>query len=608
MPDRDSRRVLSDRSAEILHPDKPVVIDVDEVSLDYNSANQKLNSLKEFFVAAMKRQLMFKSFRAVDRISIKVQSGDVYGILGTNGSGKSTLLKTISGVLEPTEGTISIEGKIVPLIEMGAGFDYELTARENVYLNGSLLGYPKKFIDQHFDAIVEFAEVEDFLDLPLKNYSSGMVSRIAFAIATVIVPDILIVDEVLSVGDQMFRKKCEKRIQKLIREFGTTVLIVSHSSSQIERMCNKAIWIDKGHMRMVGEAKEVSRAYQALGGHTGSEEAERYLCNLLDLEYVESSNIVQQLSGQNELIVNDLLNRLLVARNGSLDHVIVVDSDEPMIRLMGLALAAQHGGMLVYTDLGELSAKAMAYLASVHPSKVLILDSGIIKAATIQDIGRICGSPEIEVMKDLSLPSLSRKCLVESTQQEGGSSTAVLVTGPLGAAVVTLSGLIYRHKLPVVVADGSPESIEEAIELLSEGGISEVICLYHAEETFSRARSVAEAREMNVVGLVDDATDDANQAAFEWVLSQGDPIKSIYVTALDESVHALSVAPLAGCEGALILAVDHVSMDSMQRVLEDISHCSGGIERVRLIGSDGYFDPVDNELFTKSAIMPPDKH
>lgn len=183
--------------------------------------------------------------------------------MGTNGSGKSTILKIIAGVLEPSKGKCTVNGNIAPLIELGAGFDMDLSARENIYLNGALLGYSKDFINEHFDEIVEFAEVEKFLDMPLKNYSSGMVSRIAFAIATVIVPEILVVDEVLSVGDFMFQRKCENRITQLIEEHGVTVLIVSHSNDQIARLCNKAIWIEKGHTRLMGDAGYVARIYGA---------------------------------------------------------------------------------------------------------------------------------------------------------------------------------------------------------------------------------------------------------------------------------------------------------------------------------------------------------
>lgn len=240
------------------------VITVDHVDMVFNIANEQLNSLKEYFIKLVRRELMFREFKALEDISFTVNKGDVYGIVGTNGSGKSTLLKIVAGVLEPTRGSCTINGTIAPLIELGAGFDFELTARENVYLNGSLLGYSKEFIDDNFDSIIDFAEIGDFVDMPLKNYSSGMVARIAFAVATATVPDILIVDEALSVGDFLFQQKCERRITELVENHGTTLLFVSHSIDQVESLCRQALWIEKGHMRMQGEVHEVCEAYRSL--------------------------------------------------------------------------------------------------------------------------------------------------------------------------------------------------------------------------------------------------------------------------------------------------------------------------------------------------------
>ena len=230
------------------------VVVVDHVNMVFNMASERLNSLKEYFLALVKGKLMFKEFRALNDISFTV-----------NRSGKSTMLKIIAGVLEPTNGSCRVNGTIAPLIELGAGFDFELTARENIYLNGALLGYSKQFIEEAFDDIVDFAELRDFLDVPLKNYSSGMVARIAFAIATATKPDLLIVDEVLSVGDFLFQQKCEQRINSLINDDHVTVLIVSHSTEQIERLCNRCVWIEKGQLRMVGPAQEVCQAYRSLG-------------------------------------------------------------------------------------------------------------------------------------------------------------------------------------------------------------------------------------------------------------------------------------------------------------------------------------------------------
>ncbi len=276
---------------------RETMVSVNDVSMVFNMASQRLTNLKEYAIAIARHELMFKEFRALQHISIEVKRGDVFGILGTNGSGKSTLLKIIAGVLEPTEGSVEIRGNIAPLIELGAGFDFELTARENIYLNGALLGYPKPFIAEHFDEIVDFAEIGDFLDLPLKNYSSGMVARIAFAIATIIVPDILIVDEVLSVGDTMFQQKCERRIQTLISEYNTTVLIVSHNTEQVERLCNKAIWIEKSHPRLLGPADAVCAAYRALGGHRGSAKSETLIYELLEKPADYPKNYFETIGG-----------------------------------------------------------------------------------------------------------------------------------------------------------------------------------------------------------------------------------------------------------------------------------------------------------------------
>ena len=242
---------------------EPMIV-LDHVDMAFNIANEQLNSLKEYFIKALKRELFFREFMALKDVSVTINRGDVYGIVGTNGSGKSTMLKIIAGVLEPTRGTCTINGTISPLIELGAGFDPELTARENVYLNGSLLGYSRNFIDENLGAIVEFAEVQDFIDMPLKNYSSGMIARIAFAIATATVPDILVVDEALSVGDFLFQEKCENRINDLVENHGTTLLFVSHSVGQVERVCKQAVWLDKGVVRMQGDVDEVCDAYKAI--------------------------------------------------------------------------------------------------------------------------------------------------------------------------------------------------------------------------------------------------------------------------------------------------------------------------------------------------------
>lgn len=241
--------------------DQNNAVELRNIEMHFNMSKEKLESLKEYFLKLVKRQLYFEDFVALDNISFDIKKGDVFGIVGLNGCGKSTTLKVISGILKPTKGTVETNGTIAPLIELGAGFDMELTARENIYLNGSVLGYSKKFMDEKFDEIVDFSEMREFLDVPMKNYSSGMVARIGFAIATVTTPDILIVDEILAVGDFLFQQKCEERINQMMND-DTTVIIVSHSIEQIERLCKHCVWLEKGKIKMIGETKEVCDAYK----------------------------------------------------------------------------------------------------------------------------------------------------------------------------------------------------------------------------------------------------------------------------------------------------------------------------------------------------------
>ena len=222
------------------------IIEIDNVSMRFNLSKERHESFKEYFLALAKGHLQFDEFYALKNVNLRVEPGDFYGLIGLNGSGKSTLLKVISGVYKPTTGTVKVNGTIAPLIELGAGFDMDLTARENIYLNGTVLGFTPKYIDSKFDEIVEFSELRDFLDVPLKNYSSGMVARIAFAIATITKPDILIADE---------------RMQHLMSG-GTTVILVSHSIEQIERMCNKVAWLEHGQIKMDGDTETVCAAYK----------------------------------------------------------------------------------------------------------------------------------------------------------------------------------------------------------------------------------------------------------------------------------------------------------------------------------------------------------
>ncbi|MBQ6235433.1 MAG: ABC transporter ATP-binding protein [Clostridia bacterium] len=243
-------------------PARPeVVIRIKHASVRFNIAGERVDNLKEYFIKLVKRELRFKEFYALKDINLVIQKGESWALIGSNGAGKSTLLKLICGILTPYEGTVSVKGEIAPLIELGAGFDPNLTAKENIYINGAILGHSRKFMKEQYEKIVEFAELEDFMELPIKNYSSGMRARLGFAVATVVDPDILIVDEALAVGDAAFQAKCRKRIRELL-DHGTTLLYVSHAKAPVMELCEHAVWLDHGEMKKIGSTKHVYWAYE----------------------------------------------------------------------------------------------------------------------------------------------------------------------------------------------------------------------------------------------------------------------------------------------------------------------------------------------------------
>jgi lipopolysaccharide transport system ATP-binding protein len=239
---------------------EPTVIKVENATVRFNMASEKIDNIKEYFVKFIKGRLYFTEFLALRNINFEVKKGESWGIIGSNGSGKSTLLRLVCNIIEPHTGSVMVNGMISPMLELGAGFDPELTAGENIYLEGSLLGHSRAFMKEHYDEIVGFSELADFLNMPIKNYSSGMLARMAFAVATVVRPEILVVDEVLAVGDAAFQLKCEIKIREMLKS-ATTLLFVSHDSSMVERLCEKALWLRKGEAVMSGGAKEVCAAY-----------------------------------------------------------------------------------------------------------------------------------------------------------------------------------------------------------------------------------------------------------------------------------------------------------------------------------------------------------
>ena len=237
------------------------MIEVKNVSMKFRMSDEPINSLKEIFTTALSGKLKYNEFLALDDVSFDLEKGKTLGLIGKNGAGKSTTLKLISGILKPTSGTIIVRGNVVPMLELGAGFDLELTGRENVYLNGAILGYSKDYLQSKFDEIVDFAEIGEFIDMPIRNYSSGMMARLAFSIASVVQPEILIVDEILAVGDVAFQEKSYNRMKELMSG-GATVLFVSHDLDKIEEMCDQVIWLDKGKVVMNGKTRKVCEAYR----------------------------------------------------------------------------------------------------------------------------------------------------------------------------------------------------------------------------------------------------------------------------------------------------------------------------------------------------------
>lgn len=237
------------------------MIEVEDVSVSFKMMRDRVKSIKEYTVQLLKRRINYEEFLALNGVSFKVEKGEVMGIIGKNGAGKSTLLKVISGILKPTSGMVMLHGNVVPMLELGSGFDFDLSGRENVFLNGAILGYDEHFLKDKFDEILMFSELGEFIDVPIRNYSSGMVMRLAFSIASIVNPEILIVDEILAVGDSAFQEKSKAKMMELMSG-GTTVLFTSHSIAQIREMCDRVIWLDHGTVMGIGNTEEICCEYE----------------------------------------------------------------------------------------------------------------------------------------------------------------------------------------------------------------------------------------------------------------------------------------------------------------------------------------------------------
>lgn len=462
-----------------LEDNRPVMIKVDHVSMSFNMASEQMNSLKEYAVAIAKRKLFFEEFKALDDVSFEVRKGDVFGIMGTNGSGKSTMLKIIAGVLEPTKGTCQVNGNIAPLIELGAGFDMDLSARENIYLNGALLGYSKQFIDENFDAIVEFAEVEKFLDMPLKNYSSGMVARIAFAIATVIVPEILVVDEVLSVGDFMFQKKCEDRIKELIEQHGVTVLIVSHNNEQIARLCNKAIWIEKGYERLQGDAFMVCRVYGGLGGRIGSAEAEQEVFDAL----VQSGQRPEKIPFRTLAAGSpSSLGVKMIAeawRNEAAETLVLAVDNTHLNALLGNSVAGALDAPMLSVSGNILTDDIGRFLFELSPKKILVLDVSGVCSWTQAELEKMHWRPEVIMLngKGKTARSFCLEIFEKGKSQDlwQGETIALIDFGDVPQSLAMMPYL-YAHGIPVIVDEGSDEFLSDVGVVVKNNSTRSILC------------------------------------------------------------------------------------------------------------------------------------
>lgn len=580
----------------------PTMIKVDNVSMVFNMASEQLNSLKEYAIKIARRELFFEGFTALDNISFEVKKGDVFGIIGTNGSGKSTLLKIIAGVLDPTKGTCDINGNIAPLIELGAGFDMDLTARENIYLNGALLGYPKNFIEQHFDEIVDFAEIEDFLEMPLKNYSSGMVARIAFAIATVIVPDILIVDEVLSVGDFMFQQKCERRITELIKEHDVTVLIVSHNNDQIERLCNKAIWIEKGHTKMYGSAHEVCQTYRVLGGKIGSPASEKTVFEMLNdpQEYPEDSlttisaesrygssvKIIEQCSFSND--------RDLILTPG--DHI---PENAVAVSFSGLTDAPVL--MVKPNSIPDVVRQAIKRLS---PRRIFLVgNEDKLGDGVTRSLEECCGR-NVETVRigGADLTYLALEAFLCGSKEGEWGSTAIVISENNAAALITLSPLLFAKRAPLFLSS-SADAVDDAVtEAILHGNFKHVVMAGGSGSTASRA--MFESAGLEVTCFSENEAYYDNKVISDWIIdgaSELDPIEKLLICSIANPVDALTAGLYCGKNHAAVLFEDPRDINSISEAIIYIINRHGGISSLTFLGNELIFGEHDKKLLAKAV-------
>lgn len=596
-----SKLVIDENKLNETEDNRPTVIKVDHVSMVFNMASEQLNSLKEYAIKLIKHELFFKGFSAIDDVSFEVKKGDVFGILGTNGSGKSTMMKLIAGVMEPSKGSCEVKGTIAPLIELGAGFDSDLSARENIYLNGALLGYSKKFIDDHFDEIVDFAEIKDFLDMPLKNYSSGMVARIAFAIATVIVPDILLVDEVLSVGDFMFQKKCEDRINKLIEEHNVTVLIVSHSNEQIARMCNKAIWIEKGHTRLLGDAKTVCNIYGGLGGRTGSPEAEQRVFKAIKRSMVTKeearTGLKKVISAENHYSASTKL--IKQAWNQTAISTVVLACDNTHIN----AIAANNIASILQAPVLPINNEFIPesienFLQITRPKTIIVCSHGCDSTQLEKLLKELPWNPKVSTIESKKTNfEYTLKALTTYRPVTNNPSPVALVGFDDNPESLAAAPYSYQEKIPVLILDDpnvSTELVTEAVRTLN----GTELLLFGPQAAQWYEHSNINAYPVTKIGYKvpsSTCTDICENLLVHREKSQKETSLLLAPLALGVWPELISSGSAAGKTGSALLLVDQTNLESISKDLDLVNKYTP--TELIFIGGNHGLTEADQNLF-----------
>ena len=603
MPEQAITTYLGNTLDPKLDEGKRVMIEVKDVSMVFNIANEQLNNLKEYAIALAKRELAFKPFTALDGISLELRKGDVYGIIGTNGSGKSTLLKIIAGVLEPTEGECVIHGNIAPLIELGAGFDMDLTARENIFLNGALLGYSKKFIEEHFDEIVDFAEVRQFIDMPMKNYSSGMVARIAFAIATIIVPEILIVDEVLSVGDFMFQQKCERRINELINEYQTTVLIVSHSNDQIERLCNKAIWIEKGHVRMLGSAQDVCGTYRLVGGRIGTPEDEKKVLELLRTKAAIDPDLMLTIAGESRYGTAMKLEGH--SFEGTNDNLVLASTNSCAACMLGNTIASALDCPVLPIDPTQLPDIIINGLKQISPKKIYLMgDNTHVTDDVANDIAGLSGA-EVQRIDVAAMASMAEQTYAITNASAALGRTAVLTYEDCTGDLITLLPYIFEEKASLFYSE-APSTLSEATrKLLCSGAFDRVIVLGDTEEFSEECLQPLQAAGLEIIRFADEDIYRSNEEINKWVAAntEGMEWETAVICSIFSPADASSLGPYLHSQKASVIFEDTQRLDSVTRASRQITEHKDTIKRIAFLGGNVRFNNDDKNLLCKSMYV-----